>query len=102
MVDIGHYRHIDATSYDVVHLEKDIGGTIFDQLQRVETYLWTNTHHGMTITDSVQRVEVHEYPRVVIRELCVNMLAHRDYTNYQSAARGQLFRYRVEWSSPGA
>ncbi len=101
VVDIGHYRRTDATSYDVVHLEKDIGGTIFDQLQRVETYLWTNTHHGMSIGDSFQRVEVHEYPRVVIRELCVNMLAHRDYTNYQSAARVQLFRNRVEWSSPG-
>jgi ATP-dependent DNA helicase RecG len=102
VVDIGHYRGIDPVSYEVVHLEKDISGTIFDQLSRVEAYLWTNTHHGMTVTPgSFQRVEVHEYPQIVIRELCVNMLAHRDYTIHGSAARVMLFRNRIEWASPG-
>ena len=48
-VDIGHYRGTSPVSYEVVHLEKYIGGTIFDQLARIETYLWTNTHHGMTV-----------------------------------------------------
>ncbi|NJK81694.1 MAG: hypothetical protein HC914_18165 [Chloroflexaceae bacterium] len=46
-------------------------------------------------------MNVHEYPRAVIRELCVNMLAHRDYANFLSAARVQLFRDRIEWISPG-
>ena len=102
VIDIGHFRGIETVSYDVVHLEKDIDGTIFDQLSRVESYLWTNTHHGMTLSDgSFQRVEVHEYPQIVIRELCVNMIAHRDYLNMQSAARVSLFRNRIEWSSPG-
>ncbi len=102
VVDIGHYRGVDSVSYEVVHLEKDIGGTIFDQLARVETYLWTNTHHGMTLSPgSFQRVEVHEYPQIVIRELCVNMLAHRDYLNFNSAARVMLFRNRIEWANPG-
>ncbi len=89
-------------SFEVIHLEKDIGGTIFDQIERVEAYLWTNTHHGMTVNDSsIERVEIHEYPRVVIRELVVNMLAHRDYTNILSAARVQIFRDHIEWLSPG-
>jgi predicted HTH transcriptional regulator len=102
VVDIGHYRAIAPVSYEVVHLEKDVGGTIFDQLARVESYLWTNTHHGMTLTEgSFQRLEIHEYPQAVIRELCVNMLAHRDYANFLSAARVQLFRNRIEWVSPG-
>lgn len=102
VIDIGHYRGVEPVSFEVFHLEKDIGGTIFDQLARVESYLWTNTHHGMTLSDSsFQRVEIHEYPRAVIRELCVNVLAHRDYTNFRSAARVQLFRNRIEWISPG-
>lgn len=102
VVDIGHYRSTDPVSYEVVHLEKDVGGTVFDQLARVETYLWTNTHHGMTLgSGSFQRVEVHEYPQIVVRELCVNMLAHRDYLNFQSAARVMLFRNRIEWTNPG-
>ncbi|MDQ5851792.1 MAG: hypothetical protein M3380_06895 [Chloroflexota bacterium] len=102
VVDIGHYRGSSAVSYEVVHLEKDVGGTIFDQLARVETYLWTNTHHGMTVPPGTfERVEIHEYPQIVIRELCVNMLAHRDYTINVSAARVMLFKNRIEWASPG-
>ena len=101
-VDIGHYRGSETVSFEVVHLEKEIGGTIFDQLARVESYLWTNTHHGMTLSEnSFQRIEVHESPQAVIRELCVNMLAHRDYANFLSSARVQLFRNRIEWISPG-
>lgn len=101
VVDLGHYHGVGVDSNEVVHLEKNIGGTIFDQIERVETYLWTNTHHGMTLGDSVQRIELHEYPRAVIRELGVNMLAHRDYNRGGAAARVQLFRNRIEWISPG-
>lgn len=102
VVDLCHYRSNEALSYEVVHLEKDIGGTIFEQLARVQTYLWTNTHHGMTLAKgSLQRTEVHEYPEPVVRELIVNMLAHRDYTNFYSATRVFLFRNRIEWFSPG-
>lgn len=101
VVDIGHYRGTESISFELVHLEKDIGGTLFDQLARVEAYLWTNTHHGMTLNEGFQRVEVHEYPLAVIRELCINMLAHRDYANFLSAARVQLFRNRIEWINPG-
>ena len=102
VVDIGHWRGMEPLSFEVVHLEKNIGGTLFTELARVESYLWTNIHHGMRLADrSFQRQEVHEYPRAVLRELCVNMIAHRDYTNYRSAARVQLFRNRIEWVSPG-
>lgn len=102
VIDIGHYRGLEPLSYEVIHLEKDINGTVFDQLQRVESYVWQNIHHGMTLSDrGFQRVEVHEYPRAVIRELGVNMIAHRDYFNFRSASRIHLFRNRIEWISPG-
>ncbi|MBA3947688.1 MAG: hypothetical protein H0X37_24425 [Herpetosiphonaceae bacterium] len=102
VVDLGHYRGVEQVSFDVVHLQKDIGGTLFDQLGRIETYLWNNTHHGMTVAEnSFQRVDVHEYPQIVIRELCANMLAHRDYQHADSACRVMLFRNRIEWASPG-
>ncbi|NNJ12969.1 hypothetical protein EKD04_021830 [Chloroflexales bacterium ZM16-3] len=102
VIDIGHWRGTEPLSFEVVHLEKNIGGSLFDQLARVESYLWTNIHHGMTLAKgSFQRTEVHEYPRAVLRELCVNMIAHRDYTNFRSAARVHLFRNRIEWTSPG-
>jgi ATP-dependent DNA helicase RecG len=51
--------------------------------------------------DSFQRIGIHEYPRPVLRELVINMLAHRDYAIYGSTSRVQLFRNRIEWASPG-
>lgn len=102
LVDIGRYRGIEAVSYDVAHLEKGIGGTIFDQLARIEEYLAATMNRGMTLdTHSFQRIEVPEYPYAVIRELCVNMLVHRDYLNFLTNARIQIFRNRIEWISPG-
>lgn len=102
VVDIGHYRGVQTLSTEVVNLEKNIGGTIFEQIARVERYLWTNTRHGMTLSDtSLQRVELHEYPRAVVRELIVNTVAHRDYAQFLSNARVELYQNRVEWVSPG-
>ncbi|GAC1560164.1 MAG: hypothetical protein NVS2B7_34610 [Herpetosiphon sp.] len=102
VVDIGHYRGNDAVSFEVLHLEKNIGGSIFEQLRHVEEYLWRNTHHGMGLaSQGFERVEVNEYPLAVIRELAVNMLAHRDYTLIGSSSRVMLFRNRIEWASPG-
>jgi predicted HTH transcriptional regulator len=80
VVDLGHYQGLQPLTYEVLHLDKNIGGTIFSQLQRVEEYLWRNTHHGMTLGEQgLERIDIHEYPRVVVRELLVNLLAHRDY-----------------------
>ena len=102
VVDIGHYRGAETLSYEVVNLEKDVGGTIFDQLARIELYLSANTYHGMTLSEtSYQRVEVHEYPQAVIRELGVNMIAHRDYANYMSSCQVQKFKNRISWVSSG-
>jgi ATP-dependent DNA helicase RecG len=102
VVDLAHYRGIEAVSFEVAHLEKNIGGTIFEQIERVEIYLWNNTHHGMTLDNtSAQRHELHEYPRPVIRELVVNMVAHRDYATAMSTSQIMLFRDRIEWLNPG-
>lgn len=102
VVDLGHYGGPQAASNDVIHLEKGIGGTLFEQIERTEAYLWRNTRHGMTVGGSgARRIELHEYPQAVIRELTVNMLAHRDFTMAGAASRVLLLNNRIEWSSPG-
>ncbi|NNJ12753.1 hypothetical protein EKD04_020720 [Chloroflexales bacterium ZM16-3] len=102
VVNLTHYRGTVPDSTDAVHIERNIDGTIFDQLARVEEYLSKNTHHGMTIRPgSFERVEIDEYPSVVMRELSVNMLAHRDYREIHTAARVQLFANHIEWMNPG-
>ena len=102
VVNLTHYRGTVPDSTDAVHIERNIVGTIFDQLARIEEYLSKNTHHGMTIRPgSFERVEIDEYPAVVMRELSVNMLAHRDYREIHTAARVQLFANHIEWMNPG-
>ena len=46
VVDLGHYRGVDSISYEVVHLEKDIGGT--------------------HLTDKVARQHAHDLVRIAI------------------------------------
>jgi ATP-dependent DNA helicase RecG len=102
VVDIGRYRGLEAVSFDVLDLQKSVGGTIFHQIEHVESYLWEHTSHGMTAgIDGARRTELSEYPRVVLRELVVNMLAHRDYRITNSTPRVFKFRDRIEWISPG-
>jgi ATP-dependent DNA helicase RecG len=102
VVDLGHYRGVEQISFEVAHLEKNISGTLFDQMVRIENYLWLNIHHGMTIVQgSFKRVDMHEYPQIVIRELCANMLVHRDYYYASAHCRVMLFKDRIEWVSPG-
>lgn len=99
-VDIGHFLGTMALSTEVVHIEKQLSGTLPEQIDKVERYLWSNTHHGFRLGDGAQRIDEHEYPRSVIRELTVNALAHRDYT-IGHVTRVSLLRDRIEWDSPG-
>ncbi|NTW02645.1 MAG: hypothetical protein HGA19_15425, partial [Oscillochloris sp.] len=102
VVDIEHYTHNDVIATDLVYAEPGVGGSIFNQIDYLDTYLWENTHHGTTlIANNLQQAEVHEYPRAAIRQLAVHMLAQRDYAIYAIASRAQLFGNRIEWTAPG-
>ncbi|MDP9313796.1 MAG: hypothetical protein M3R24_23445 [Chloroflexota bacterium] len=103
VVDLVQFSGLRVDRAEVLDLTKGVGGTLFEQIDFVEAYLWRNTRHGMTVTeDSNTRVELHEYPRQVIRELTVNLVGHRDYVNHPGAtAQVQLFRDRIEWTAPG-
>ncbi len=103
VVDLVQFSGLRVDRAEVLDLTKGVGGTVFEQIDKVELYLWRNTRHGMTVTeDSSTRVELHEYPRQVIRELTVNLIGHRDYVKYPgSTAQVQLFRDRIEWTAPG-
>ena len=100
VVDIGHFYGTMAVTTEVVSIIKGIDGPITSQIDSVERYIWSNSHHGFRFGEGAQRIEEHEYPQSVIRELTVNALAHRDYSLYQFT-RVSLFRNRIEWDNPG-
>ena len=102
VVDIGRYSGTQARSDQLVHLQKNVGGTIFDQLRTIETYVMDRVEKGMSLDEaSFQRIERQEYPRAVIRELSVNAISHRDYLMSDSVTRAIWFRDHIQWESPG-
>jgi predicted HTH transcriptional regulator len=99
-VGLGHFPGTIADTEDVIHLKRH-GGTLPEQIDFVEAYLWSNTRRGFTLEDGPRRVERPEYPRKAIRELTVNAIAHRDYNSVGKYTRISMFVDRIEWSSPG-
>jgi len=82
-------------------LARELDGPIMAQLDAAEAWLVTNTQRT-TILHGLDRTDVDEYPRPVLRELVLNALAHRDYLLGGDRIRIYLFGTdRLEIHSPG-
>ncbi len=99
-IGLGHFPGSVPDTEDVIHLKRH-GGTLPQQIDFAESYLWAHTRRGFTVEDGARRVERPEYPRKVIRELTVNAIAHRDYNSTGKHTRISMFTDRIEWVSPG-
>jgi len=80
---------------------QDIGGTLPDQIKRVETFLIDHLRKEITIKSKMAREESYEYPLEAARELLVNAVAHRDYSIRGDNIRLFVFSNRMEVHSPG-
>ena len=100
VVGLAHFPGVIPDTDDVLHLER-YGGTLPEQIDAVDRYLWSNTRRGFTMDERPQRIERPEYPRKAIRELTVNAIAHRDYNEDARYSRVSMFMDRIEWVSPG-
>ncbi len=99
-IGLGHFPGSVPDTEDVIHLKRH-GGTLPEQIDFVEGYLWANTRRGFTMENGPRRVERPEYPRKAIRELTVNAIAHRDYNSVGKYTRISMYTDRIEWASPG-
>lgn len=99
-IGLGHFPGTSPDTEDVIHLKRH-GSTLPEQIELVESYLWSNIRRGFTVEAGARRVERPEYPRKVIRELTVNAIAHRDYNSVGKHTRIAMFTDRIEWISPG-
>ena len=77
------------------------GGTLMQQIDEVEKYLWANTRRGISTDEGPQREERPEYPRKALRELIANAVTHRDYNVVGARTQISMFSDRIEWRSPG-
>jgi ATP-dependent DNA helicase RecG len=99
-IDLAQFSGPDPRSTTLSFFEQ-IRGPIFTAIERTVELLWARSEHDYRV-DGVQRLEEHAYPRVVLRELTVNALCHRDWASVGSRIRIQMFPQAIEWISPGS
>lgn len=96
--------HFAGTRPDLVtetlHFRR-YGGTLPQQIDEVERYLWSNTRRSINTDSGPQREERPAYPRKVLRELTANAVTHRDYNLPGARTQISMFTDRIEWRSPG-
>jgi ATP-dependent DNA helicase RecG len=98
-VDVAQFQSGVARSTDIRFLEQ-VRGPLPAVIERTAQLLWDRSDHGYRL-DGTQRVEEHAYPQVVLRELTVNALCHRDWTLTGSRVRVSLHPNWIIWTSPG-
>ncbi|MDR0912955.1 MAG: DUF4062 domain-containing protein [Methanobrevibacter sp.] len=77
-----------------------INSTIFDLLDKVETFFKRNTRTAIKI-EGFRRYNIPEYPYTAIREAIVNAISHRDYDIFGTVITINIFYDRVEIINPG-
>jgi predicted HTH transcriptional regulator len=98
-IDIAQFSGPRPNTTDLV-LSRQIRGDLMSIIDRAVDLLWARTEHRTHIL-STERIEEHSYPLVVLRELTVNAVVHRDWSYSGSYIRIQIFPDRIEWISPG-
>jgi ATP-dependent DNA helicase RecG len=99
-IDLAQFSGPDPRSTTLSFFEQ-VRAPIFTAIERTVELLWARSEHDYRV-DGVQRLEEHAYPRVVLRELTVNALCHRDWALAGSRIRIQMFPQAIEWISPGS
>lgn len=98
-IDIAQFSGPRPNTTDLL-LSRQIRGDLTSIIDRTVDLLWARTEHRTRIAGT-ERVEEHAYPLVVLRELTVNAVVHRDWSYAGTYIRIQMFPDRIEWISPG-
>ena len=98
-IDIAQFSGVQPHSTDIV-FSKQMRGNLDALIDRTVELLWARSEHRYRL-EGTERIEEHAYSLVVLRELTVNAIAHRDWSQGGSRVRVQMFPDRIEWLSPG-
>ena len=85
---------------DPILSQKEISGTVPDQLRQVDELLNLHSTQTASVGGSV-RAETSDYPAEALRQLVRNALMHRSYEGTNAPTRLTWFDDRVEIQNPG-
>ncbi len=81
--------------------ERMINGNLFDVVDETIRFINSHLKIAFEITGiTTQRTEIVEYPVAALRELILNSLIHRDYTN-SSDVQIKIFDRKISFFNPG-
>ena len=75
-IDLAQFPTAELRSTTMTFIEQ-VRGSLPSVIERTVELLWARSDHDYRVVEA-QRVEEHAYPRIVLRELTVNALCHRD------------------------
>jgi ATP-dependent DNA helicase RecG len=81
-------------------IKQEIRGTLPDQLRGAEVFVRDHLRSVARLV-GLTREETPEYPLEAVRELLVNAVAHRDYSQQGDTIHLHIFADRLEVHSPG-
>jgi len=81
-------------------IKQEIRGTLPDQLRQAEAFVRDHLRSVVRLV-GLTREETPEYPLEAVRELLVNAVAHRDYSQQGDTIHLHIFADRLEVHSPG-
>ncbi|MBU0506112.1 MAG: RNA-binding domain-containing protein [bacterium] len=80
--------------------QKIIEGTLFDQVEHAVAFIGDKLVKT-PIIERLRREDVWEIPELVVRELVINAVIHRDYFESASDVVIKVFKTHIEISNPG-
>lgn len=81
-------------------IKQEIRGTLPDQLRQAEAFVRDHMRSVVRLV-GLTREETPAYPLEAVRELLVNAIAHRDYSQQGDTIHLHIFSDRLEVHSPG-
>lgn len=86
---------------DPIRHQKEIGGSLYDQLRILDEVLDANISISSDIHAGPFEIRQPDYPIVALQQLCRNAVLHRNYESSNSPVRIYWFNDRIEIHSPG-
>ncbi len=87
---------------DEVIDRKDFKGCLCDIFENTLDFIKRNSRSGFIKMSDGSRLDTYSYPENALREAIVNALAHRDYSIYGTQVDIDIFKDRLEITSPGS
>jgi ATP-dependent DNA helicase RecG len=94
-IELGHFQN-EITIKDGISISTDL----VSEVEEILDFIRKHISKEFIITANPARIERWEYPLEAIREIVLNMIVHRDYSNHGNSSI-KIYPDRIEFFNPG-